>query len=69
MRDLLIRRRNLLIRKREEEMNIRAVCFEADGEQTDAYNKGDKVTYNGKHWVSTADANVWQPGVYGWDKV
>ncbi len=36
---------------------------------TDAYNKGDKVTYDGKHWVSTADANVWQPGVYGWDEI
>ena len=24
----------------------------------DAYNTGDKVTYDGKHWVSTADANV-----------
>lgn len=35
----------------------------------DAYNKGDKVTYDGKHWVSTADANVWQPGVYGWEEV
>lgn len=34
MSDLLIRRRNLLIRKQEEEMNIRAVCFKADGEQT-----------------------------------
>lgn len=36
---------------------------------TDAYNKGDKVTYDGKHWVSTADANVWQPGVYGWEEI
>lgn len=35
----------------------------------DAYNKGDKVTYDGKHWVSTADANVWQPGVYGWEEI
>lgn len=34
MSDLLIRRRNLLLRKQEEEMNIRAVCFKADGEQT-----------------------------------
>lgn len=34
----------------------------------DAYSKGDKVTYDGKHWVSTADANVWQPGVYGWEE-
>lgn len=35
----------------------------------DAYNKGDKVTHNGKHWISNADANVWEPGVYGWDEV
>lgn len=32
----------------------------------DAYNTGDKVTYDGKHWLSTVDANVWKPGVYGW---
>lgn len=35
----------------------------------DAYNKGDKVSYNNKNWVSTADANVWEPGVYGWEEV
>ena len=35
---------------------------------SDAYNTGDKVAYDGKHWVSTADANVWQPGVYGWEE-
>ena len=39
MSDLLIRRRNLLIRKQEEELNIRAVCFKADGEQTVAITK------------------------------
>ena len=39
MSDLLIRRRNLLIRKQEEEMNIRAVCFRADGEQTVSITK------------------------------
>ena len=39
MNDLLIRRRNLLIHKQEEEMNIRAVCFKADGEQTVAITK------------------------------
>ena len=33
----------------------------------DAYQKGDKVTHNGKHWVSGADGNVWEPGVYGWE--
>ena len=35
---------------------------------SDAYKTGDKVAYDGKHWVSTADANVWQPGVYGWEE-
>lgn len=35
----------------------------------DAYMTGDKVTHNEKHWVSTADNNVWEPGVYGWDEV
>lgn len=39
MSELLLRRRNLLIRKQEEEMNIRAVCFKADGEQTVAITK------------------------------
>lgn len=31
-----------------------------------AYNKGDKVSHNAKHWVSDIDANVYEPGVYGW---
>lgn len=35
----------------------------------DAYSAGDKVCHNGKHWASTVDANVWEPGVYGWDEV
>ena len=35
----------------------------------DAYAKGAKVSYNGQHWVSKVDANVWAPGVYGWDAV
>lgn len=34
----------------------------------DAYGIGDKVSYNGKHWVSSAENNVWAPGVYGWDE-
>ena len=33
----------------------------------DAYNKGDKVTHKGQHYTSTCDANVWEPGVYGWE--
>lgn len=32
----------------------------------DAYAKGDKVSHNGSHWTSSIDANVWEPGVYGW---
>lgn len=35
----------------------------------DAYNKDDKVSHNGKRWVSSIDANVWEPGVYGWNEV
>jgi len=34
----------------------------------DAYNSGDKVSHGGKHWVSTINANVWEPGVYGWSE-
>lgn len=33
---------------------------------TDAYAKGSKVTHNDKRWISDVDANVWEPGVYGW---
>lgn len=32
----------------------------------DAYSAGDKVSRGGKHWISDVDANVWEPGVYGW---
>ena len=34
----------------------------------DAYAKDSKVTYNGKKWISSYDANVWEPGVYGWEE-
>lgn len=34
----------------------------------DAYNAGDKVSHNEKHWVSDVDNNVWEPGVYGWSE-
>lgn len=33
---------------------------------TDAYMKGDVVSYNDQIWISDVDNNVWQPGVYGW---
>lgn len=32
----------------------------------DAYNQGDKVSHNEKHWISDINANVYEPGVYGW---
>lgn len=35
----------------------------------DAYAAGAKVTHGGKRWVSDVDANVWEPGVYGWSEV
>lgn len=35
----------------------------------DAYAKGDKVSYNGSHWESDVDANVWAPGTYGWHEI
>ena len=35
-------------------------------DSTNPYSKGDKVTHNGKTWISDIDNNVWEPGVYGW---
>ena len=34
----------------------------------DAYHLGDKVSYNGKHYISTIDANTYAPDVYGWEE-
>lgn len=34
----------------------------------DAYNTGYKVSYNGKHYISTIDANTYAPDVYGWEE-
>ena len=37
----------------------------------DAYCTGARVRYpdeDGDVWVSTTDNNVWEPGVYGWEK-
>ena len=36
---------------------------------TNPYSAGNKVTHNGKTWVSDVDNNVWEPGVYGWSEV
>ena len=38
-------------------------------DSTNAYMTGDKVTYNGKTWVSIVDNNVWEPGAYGWEEI
>lgn len=35
----------------------------------DAYPINAKVSHNEKHWISTVDNNVWEPGVYGWDEI
>jgi len=35
----------------------------------DAYPLGAKVTHNGRRWISTANGNIWQPGVFGWEEV
>ena len=37
----------------------------------DAYNTGDKVTYNGKKYVCKMNGCVWTPDVYpaGWEEV
>lgn len=35
----------------------------------DAYKLGSQVSHNGSVWQTTVDNNVWEPGVYGWDKV
>ena len=34
----------------------------------DAYPLGAKVSHKEKRWISTADNNVWEPGVYGWEE-
>lgn len=38
-------------------------------DSTNPYTTGDKVTHNGKTWVSDINGNVWEPGVYGWSEV
>ena len=37
-------------------------------DSTNPYMIGDKVTHNGKTWISNVNNNVWEPGVYGWDE-
>lgn len=35
----------------------------------DAYSKDSEVLHKNKKWKSSVDANVWEPGVYGWDEI
>lgn len=39
--------------------------------QHDAYNTGDKITYNGKKYICKMDGCVWNPDTYpaGWEEV
>ena len=37
-------------------------------DSTNPYMLGDKVTHNGKTWISDIDNNVWEPGIYGWSE-
>ena len=55
----------------------KAIGIESDGTRvwtqpvgaTDAYALNDIVTHNGKRWKSIVNANVWEPGVYGWEEI
>ena len=38
-------------------------------DSTNPYMIGDKVTHNGKTWVSIVNNNVWEPSVYGWEEL
>jgi hypothetical protein len=35
----------------------------------DAYRRGDHVTHAAASWESVADANVWEPGAFGWSNM
>lgn len=38
-------------------------------DSTNPYMIGDKVSHNGKTWISDYDNNVWEPGVFGWHEI
>lgn len=38
-------------------------------DSTNPYMIRDKVSHNGKTWVSDYDNNVWEPGVFGWHEI
>lgn len=49
--------------------NVNVIPEWEQPDSTNAYMSGDKVTYNGKTYISIVDNNVWEPGVYGWDEI
>lgn len=51
--------------------NIEWPDFKQPNGAHDAYMKDDKVTYNGKHYISLIDNNTWSPDDYqqGWELV
>ena len=53
--------------KTEEKLEEMEKRLSAMGMTAEAYNTGDKVSYNGKHYISTIDANTYAPDVYGWE--
>ena len=38
-------------------------------DSTNPYMMGDKVTFEGKIYISIIDNNVWAPNAYGWEEV
>lgn len=44
-------------------------AFVAPSGSHDAYNKGDRVFFEGRAWTSLIDGNVWSPSDYpqGWE--
>lgn len=38
-------------------------------DSTNAYMIDDKVTFEGKTYVSIVDNNVWSPNTYGWEEI
>lgn len=45
--------------------------YKAPSGAHDAYNTGDKITYNGKKYICKMDGCVWNPDIYpaGWEEV
>ena len=51
--------------------NVNVIPEWEQPDSTNPYMNGDKVTYNGKTYVSTIDNNIWSPDAYpaGWQEI